>query len=60
MFFFVTALLQTKHGYFTAIVIRVVYDPSLLKKCSHKDKPIVEMPICKKLYRKKRHKHSEK
>ena len=30
-----------------------VYDPFLLKKCSHKDKPIVEIPISKKIHRKK-------
>ena len=37
------------------IVLRVyIYDPSLTKKCSHKDKPIVEMPICTKMCRKKK------
>ena len=34
-----------------------------MKKCSHKDKPIVETPICKQMCRKKekrKTKHSEK
>ena len=62
LWFFATALLQTMQGYFTVIVLRVyVYDPSLLKKCSHKDKPIVELRICKKIHiKKQQHKHSER
>ena len=37
-----------------------VYDPFLLKKCSHKDKPIVEIPTCKKIHRKKNSENKSK
>ena len=53
--FFSTALIQTNDKQFTIILLRAqIWSLPFEKQCSHKDKPIVELPLIKILLNRKK------